>query len=238
MKAKERLFVMKRFSIRHRLSAMKVGEDAVLLGAWASVEHGPERILDAGCGCGVIALMMAQRSSPATRIEAIDLDPLAVIEAKENFAASEWSQRLHACRKDFNDMEGRFTHIVSNPPYYNSGVHNPADGRELARQAGDFSPVSLVARAGMLLEEGGRLSLICPPEWMHTLRQEAQKCGLQLSRYCRVKTYADSQPKRLLLEYTSTLYQVEVEGSELVTHVSPGIYTPAYKSLTADFHIK
>lgn len=238
MKARERLFVMKHFSIRHRLSAMKVGEDAVLLGAWASVGNARERILDAGCGCGVISLMMAQRSSPATHIEAIDLDPLAVIEAKENFAASEWSRRLHACRKDFNDMEGRFTHIISNPPYYNSGVHNPADGRELARQAGAFTPVTLVASAGKLLEDGGRLSLICPPEWLGALGQEAQKSGLQLSRYCRVKTYADSTPKRLLLEYISTHEEVKVEGSELVTHVSPGVYTPAYKSLTQDFYIK
>ena len=37
---------------------MKVGTDGVLLGAWAK---GGQRILDAGTGTGVIALMMAQR---------------------------------------------------------------------------------------------------------------------------------------------------------------------------------
>ena len=42
---------------------MKVGTDGVLLGAWcASGDHtSPRRILDVGCGTGLIALMVAQR---------------------------------------------------------------------------------------------------------------------------------------------------------------------------------
>ena len=41
---------------------MKVGTDGVLLGAWA---QGGRRILDAGTGTGVIALMMASSPSDA-----------------------------------------------------------------------------------------------------------------------------------------------------------------------------
>ena len=49
---------------------MKISTDSVLLGAWA--EPGKAKsILDIGTGCGVIALMLAQRSSAV--IDAIDI---------------------------------------------------------------------------------------------------------------------------------------------------------------------
>lgn len=41
---------------------MKVGADSVLLGAWMDVS-GARRLLDAGCGSGLLALMAAQRLS-------------------------------------------------------------------------------------------------------------------------------------------------------------------------------
>ena len=51
-------FTFKQFEIQQDRCAMKVGTDGVLVGAWA---RGGHRILDIGCGTGLIALMMAQR---------------------------------------------------------------------------------------------------------------------------------------------------------------------------------
>ncbi|HPG74100.1 MAG TPA: tRNA (adenosine(37)-N6)-methyltransferase TrmM, partial [Bacteroidales bacterium] len=51
----ERIFRFKQFSVVHSKSAMKVGTDAVLLGAWASIPNDGE-ILDIGSGCGIISL--------------------------------------------------------------------------------------------------------------------------------------------------------------------------------------
>ncbi|MBQ6658875.1 MAG: methyltransferase, partial [Prevotella sp.] len=59
-------FSFKQFTIHQESCAMKVGTDGVLLGGWAV---GGERILDIGCGTGVIALMMAQRY-PASHVVA------------------------------------------------------------------------------------------------------------------------------------------------------------------------
>ena len=72
-------FRFKQFSVNDSKCAMKVGTDAVLLGAWADV-RAAETILDIGTGCGLIALMAAQRSK--AHITAIDIDEDATLQSK------------------------------------------------------------------------------------------------------------------------------------------------------------
>ena len=54
-------FRFKQFAVQHDRCAMKVGTDGVLLGAWVSLK-GCNNLLDVGTGCGLIALMLAQRN--------------------------------------------------------------------------------------------------------------------------------------------------------------------------------
>ena len=56
-------FQFKQFTVNRDKSAMKVGTDGVLLGAWSSLHKSPKTILDVGSGTGLIALMLAQRSN-------------------------------------------------------------------------------------------------------------------------------------------------------------------------------
>ena len=83
---REKVFRFKQFAVVNDRTAMKVGTDGVLLGAWCPVA-GARRVLDVGTGCGVIALMIAQRNSHAV-INAIDIDHDAIIEAAFNFVSN------------------------------------------------------------------------------------------------------------------------------------------------------
>ena len=59
------MFKFKKFYINQDKTAMKVGTDGVLLGAWASSTDSNINILDIGTGTGLIAIMMAQRNNTA-----------------------------------------------------------------------------------------------------------------------------------------------------------------------------
>ena len=98
---REKVFRFKQFSVRHDKSAMKVGTDGVLLGAWANAECAGT-VLDIGTGTGLIALMLAQRCN--AKITAIEIDDDAAEEANENFALSPWGDRISVFKSDFVDF--------------------------------------------------------------------------------------------------------------------------------------
>lgn len=114
-------FYFKQFKVEDGQSTMKVGTDAVLLGAAAGVEN-VEEILEIGTGCGVISLILAQRSN--ARIDAIDIDGDSVKQAEVNVMNSPWNDRItiiHRSLQQFTrQTERRYDLIISNPPFFSA----------------------------------------------------------------------------------------------------------------------
>lgn len=96
---RENTFRFKQFAVLNDKTAVKVGTDGVLLGAWCDVREA-KRVLDVGTGCGLIALMIAQRNADCI-IDCIDIDEGAIEEAKINADNSPWSDRIHPFTADF-----------------------------------------------------------------------------------------------------------------------------------------
>ena len=92
-------FTFKQFHITDDHTAMKVGTDGVLLGAWA---NGGLRILDIGTGTGLIALMMAQRF-PTAQIDAIEIDKGALEDARFNVSQSPFNDRINILNSSLQD---------------------------------------------------------------------------------------------------------------------------------------
>lgn len=232
-------FDFKLFSVSHSRSSMKVGVDGVLIGLWADVPSSG-RILDVGCGCGVISLICAQRSSDAS-VLGLDFDAPSIEEAEENFKASPWSSRLSCCLEDFSTFaigcRQKFELIISNPPYFDSGIEASVSRRLSARHQGALSPAMLVETAQCLLTSCGRLALILPSEFASDLIELAANKGLYLSRETIVRGHAAAPPKRALLEFTLQPVS-EPQHSELILEQSPGIPTPEYRHLGRKFYLK
>lgn len=234
------MFRFKQFAIRQDRAAMKVGTDGVLLGAWAPVDRDPHSILDIGTGTGLIALMLAQRSS-ARQIDALEIDGNSFEEAVENFEESPWNDRLycfHASLDDFmEDLEDEtYDLIVSNPPFYSENVTSGNVARDNARQNQSLPFSDLVEAAAILLSADGIFCVVIPfrdeEQFVDLARQE----GLFPAKITRVKGTPESEVKRSLLAFSRTATQAQAE--ELAIETSRHAYTAGYIALTRDFYLK
>lgn len=215
---------------------MKIGVDGVLLGAWADVV-GKKRILDVGTGCGVIALMCAQRNAEA-RVTAIDTDPPSIGEAALNFKDSPWPERLEALLEDYNTFPlTGFDLIISNPPYFDSGIDNPESPRLKARHQGALSPKTIVEKASRLLNPGGTIAMVFPAEILDRFREDISSTGFGITRICRVRGHAQAPVKRVLVELASLSEERELVEENLTLEERPGEPTEEYRTLCRDFYL-
>lgn len=232
-------FQFKQFTVRHDKCAMKVGTDAVLLGAWAGTA-GCRQILDIGTGTGIIALMLAQRC-PA-QIDAIDIDEAACLQAQENVEASPFAERIHIVHASccsFARSHGGKTYdlIVSNPPYFVNSLKCPDDKRSLARHTDSLPLPALVADAAGMLAPSGRIALIVPYEQLDDINEIAKENKLYVCRQTDVIPVPGAAPKRLLVELTAET-GVTVHRNTLVIEEARHRYTAEYIGLTKDFYLK
>jgi tRNA1Val (adenine37-N6)-methyltransferase len=211
---------------------VKVGTDAVLLGAWTDLS-GAKRILDIGTGCGVLALIAAQKNRTAT-IDAAEIDDAAAEQAAENFAASPWPDRLRAHRMDVRRMKSSepYDLIICNPPYYEGEAPSPDDRRSLAKHSGELSFAELLDAVDLALAPDGRFNVVLPSNREKEFLQLATEHGLKLSRRCAVHYLASRPPKRVLLEMRRG--KVERLDEEIVVETVPGSPDPKYAALVSD----
>lgn len=230
-------FSFKQFTVYQDKCAMKVGIDGVLLGAWTVVGNAAT-ILDVGTGTGLIALMLAQRSS--ARITAIDIEAEAVDQALENVENSAWKDRISVMQKSLQEFSvqttERFDLIVSNPPYFNHSLKTPSESRTIARHTDSLSHAELIENSLKLLSPEGRICLILPVREAEDCLQLAQSLGLHCSRKVQVFPKPEVPAKRLLIELKANV--CDTIESDILIEESRHVYSPAFAELCRDFYLK
>ena len=216
---------------------MKVGTDGVLLGAWCPKGT---RILDIGTGSGLIALMAAQRF-PEASVDAIDIDEAAVEQARENFSASPWTERLHAYQSSLQDWQApEYDLIVSNPPYFQNSLKNPDKARQTARHTDTLSYAELFRHSARLLSANGVLAVVFPAEAEQEVRGLAAAELLSPTHVTRVYSKESKPARRVLMRFEkSTDRETGVRPIEdtLVLENETGGRSAAYQELTKDFYL-
>ncbi len=235
-------FIFKQFTVLQDKCAMKIGTDAVLLGAWCSLKHSPDTILDIGSGTGIISLMLAQRSNAST-IEAIEIDEFAYEQSVENFERSDWGDRLFCYHGDFSNLveeiieeEETYDLIISNPPFYTENYKTKDQLRNKARFSESLPFHDLIKGSSKLLSKHGILAVIIPFKEENAFIKLAADYNLNLKRVCRVKGNINSDVKRSLLEFSSD--KLTYTEEELTIEKKRHQYTDAYTKLTKDFYLK
>jgi len=231
------VFSFKQFNIEDNRCAMKVGTDGVLLGAWVDVAQA-NAMLDVGTGSGVIALMLAQRTSTKAMIDAIEVDNASAEQAKENIQQSPWANNIvvhHSSLQAFHSSK-KYDLIVSNPPYFNNSLPPPEQTRAGARHTDTLTHHELLAYSKQLLAPSGRLAVILPFAEGKAFISMASITGLFCIRQCSFYSRQGKPQERWLLEFALAPRTIKTE--DLLLLADDNNWSEAYKDLTRNFYLK
>ena len=243
-------FRFRQFEVSNQLSAMKIGTDAVLLGAWAFEALGfgassDPRALDIGCGTGVLSLMIAQRFAQrftGLSVLGIDIDADAAAEAAANFSRSPWAECLEAFQTDFREFAtsgeaGIYDMIISNPPFFTGGAQAPDDARRIARHQESLGLHDLMDGAAHVLAPEGILAVVLPADKADEARTEARFARLEPTRECIVGTTPRKPQRRILMEFRHSGIATTTLRENLLIHTPEGGFSERYSRLVEPFYL-
>lgn len=231
-------FEFKRFSIVDDACAMKLGTDAVILGAWVDI---PDKIniIDAGCGCGILSLMLAQRSSTA-KITAIDIDREACSNARINFEASPFAGRISLVCDDIlksfpNQASPKL--IISNPPFFTEEIHSPDKMRALARHGEGFNIRKLIELSAAVMNEDDSLAFISTAEAEDDIEYQLSLNRLTPVHKTTVVSREGKKPFRILWQAEVDSKTRKLRKDTLLIRDKSNCYTIDYINLTSPFYL-
>jgi tRNA1(Val) A37 N6-methylase TrmN6 len=188
-------------TLRQEDSLPLLGTDSLLLSRFATLRQGM-RVLDLGCGVGVLEILLADREKTLT-LDGVEIHPAAAALARRNLEENGLQGTILA--GDLRDRQvfsqGHYDLIVSNPPYFT--IHSgPAATRRRAeaRSEGTCTLEELCAAAAPRLKTGGRFALVYRSERLTDLLCTLRAHALEPKRMQLVQARQDKPPKLVLLE--------------------------------------
>lgn len=215
---------------------MKVGTDAVLLGAWVEVNPS-DWVLDIGTGCGILPLMLAQKG--IAKVHAVDLDEASALEAAGNFDASQWRRQLFAFHGDIRhfDLCCKYDLIISNPPFFSNSFKCDADRKNQARHT-DVSLTfqELLHAVKRLMKPDGRLTVVLPAKKSVDFLAMAERYHLYVHRQQDLIPVEGREVNRVNLELRFGA-PTSVELTSLVMRHQDNSLTDAYHDFLKDYYL-
>ena len=141
----------------------------------------PLRVLDLGCGSGIIAVMLGLQR-PTWQITGIDVQAPLIELARENAAVNRLDTSfLCMDLKEYHDPGG-FDLIVGNPPWLKlgAGIASPDASRELSRREIRCTAEDVMACLKRNLRPDGTALLVYPSQRLEELRALARNYLLDI----------------------------------------------------------
>lgn len=234
-------FRFKQFTVNQEDCAMKVCTDACLQGAytgWYVQEKGIEstKILDIGTGTGLLSLMLAQSCSHAA-ITALELDIAAAGQAKRNFAAAPWVERMNVVVGDARtlSLDTKYDLIITNPPFYETDLKSPDQLRNQAMHATTLSYEDLLHIIDIHLAPHGVFSVLLPYKPFATFEVLATQKGFYPLKVLHVKQSVNHDKFRTIAIFSRT--QTGRDEEVMAIKEAGNDYTPAFKALLQPYYL-
>ena len=232
-------FKFKKFSLFQSSSVFKVNTDAVLLAASIHFNGSyPNKILEIGTGTGVISMCLHQMFGQSI-IKGIDISMDAAALFEKNIQYNQFDNVFSICSKlqEFYPEE-TYDLIVSNPPYFTSGIASNKSHNLNARHNITLNFEDLFIHSNRLLKSEGTLWIIIPTNSVSEIQQIGQKNNLFIQKHLTVYPKPGKDSKRTILCFSKHVEENKSTKEDLTILNLDNEYSYEYKNLTKDFYLK
>jgi tRNA1Val (adenine37-N6)-methyltransferase len=232
------IFKFKHFQLHQNNNVFPVGTDAMILGAYAANSKGkePSKMLDIGCGSGVLSLILISTYKNA-HITSIDLNPLAVQLTEFNLKLNNIGGdqfTTHVSSFLTCNVAQTFDRIICNPPYFTNDLKSQSDATALAKHD-DYLPLDkLFVKVSGLMHSESSFWLIYPFDARKDVIGLAWEAGLHLKKVIHV--FGKPENKSRMIYAFSQTQSKTVEEEYLTIRAIDGKYTDQYITLTKNLH--
>jgi tRNA1Val (adenine37-N6)-methyltransferase len=216
---------------------MKVCTDSCILGAWTALRlGGVKKVLDIGTGTGLLPLMLAQKSGVI--LDTIESDPESAGQAEENIKQSPWSDRIRLIEGDVRrfSFEDKYDFIITNPPFYESGLRSPVDKKNRAKHDESLTLEDLMMIIRSCLYSDAVFSILLPFHRTEYFEKLASDNGFLLQEKLIIRQTPQHVPFRTICLYGNKKPE-SLPVEELIIKDDHGRNSFKFKELMEDYYL-
>lgn len=219
-----------------REDMFKFGMDAVLLSNFVYTKRG-DRIVDLGCGTGIIPILIAGKSRD-THITGVEIQSEVAKIAVRNVCLNNFEDRIDIINDDIRDVVDKlgiekYDIVTSNPPYmvYRTGFDKNNESENISRYEINGGLDDFIKVASKLLKFGGKFFLVHRVDRLVDIVYNLRICNLEPKKIRFVHPYVGEKPNLVLVEAKKGAKSDVVIMSPLYVYKEKGEYTEELLSI-------
>ncbi len=180
--------------ISQPLNGYRFNSDSILLYDFISRFSPKGRMLDVGCGSGIVSALLARDFD--LQMEAIDIQSEMIEFAKFNYAKNGLNVKTYLGDIADFDEDVRYDYVISNPPFYDSNVVQSENSAiNVARYTHNMPLANMLKSVKKILKNRGYFMLCYDAKQVDILLYELKKSGInpEIMRFVHSKIDRDAK---------------------------------------------